>query len=99
MPGRRIGTARHVQDRIDDLPVVPAGREFGLARLPGSVPMPAAGRIAVQDVRRTLGSDAERIDVRPVPSVDRVPPRTADLPIRRFLIAPDGLAMAARSAS
>ena len=79
MAGRRIGSARHVQDSVDDLPVIPASRELGLARLTGSMPVPAAGRVAVEDVRCTLRSDAERIDVRSVLGVDRVPPGSARL--------------------
>ncbi|HMD24514.1 MAG TPA: hypothetical protein VKH61_10470, partial [Streptosporangiaceae bacterium] len=94
MAGRRIGPVRHVQDGADDLSVIPASRKLSLARLTGSMPVPATGRVAAEDVRRTLGSDAERIDVRPVLGVNRVPARSALLFIRLILIGLSGLAIA-----
>jgi hypothetical protein len=53
------------------------------------MPVPTAGRVSVEDVRRTLGSDAERVDVRPAPGVNSVPAGSA----RLILIGPSGLAI------
>jgi hypothetical protein len=71
----RVRPSAYVEDMADDLLVVPAGGEFGLAGLADSVPVAAAtARLAVEDVRGPLRADVDVLRPRPVLGVHRIPP-------------------------
>jgi len=73
----RVRPPDYVEDMADDLFVVPAGGELGLAWLADSVSVTAAtARLAVEYVRRPLGADIDVLRPRPVCSIDRIPSRT-----------------------
>ncbi len=76
-----VGSAGHIQQGVNDLLVVPAGRELGLAPLASPVTVPAATLpVSVEYVRGAIGSDPERIQLRAILGSYRVPAGTVRFP-------------------
>jgi hypothetical protein len=64
-------------DGIHDLLVIPAGGKLGFAGISHAMPMTtSAGRVAVENVRGTFRSHAERVQRRTLPSICCVPAGT-----------------------
>jgi hypothetical protein len=57
--GRVVRITCHVQDVLDDLLVVPAGREFRLHGPACPVPVPATLAVPVKDVPGAFGCDVQ----------------------------------------
>jgi hypothetical protein len=74
---RLIRTVCYVMDVIHDLLVIPAGGKLGFAGIAHAMPMTtSAGRVAVENVRGTFRSDAERVQRRTLPGIYCVPAGT-----------------------
>ena len=58
---RLVGFPRDVERGINDLLVIPARRELGLAGLAGPVPVPAAVVVAVEYVGGAIRADVDRV--------------------------------------
>jgi hypothetical protein len=84
--GLLIGPTRYIQQGIGDLLVTPTGRKLGLAGPAGTVPVAAAGRVAVENVRGAFRSDAERVQRRTFPGIYWVPAGTILLCVGRCAV-------------
>ena len=79
----QVRSPPHVEDVVNDLLVVPACRELGLAGHAGSVPMPAATAwLAIEYVGGPFRGDVNVLGLRPVLGINRIPPRT--IPVGRL---------------
>jgi len=77
MLGRQVRSPRDVDHSVNDLLVVPARRELGLAGNARAMAMPAAtARLAVEYVGGPFRGDADVLGLRPVLGINRIPPRT-----------------------
>jgi len=61
MSRRLIRFTCEIKHGCDDLLIVPAGRKLGLARLADSMPVAAAGRVAIEYVCGAFGTDADGV--------------------------------------
>ena len=77
MLGRQVRSPRDVDHSVNDLLVVPARRELGLAGNARAMAMAAAtARLAIEYVGGPFRGDVDVLGLRPVLGINRIPPRT-----------------------
>jgi hypothetical protein len=82
MLGRQVRSPRDVDHGVNDLLVVPARWELGLAGNARAMAMPAAAvRVAIEYVGGPFRGDVNVLGFRPVLGINRIPPRT--IPVGR----------------